>query len=102
MEEFQGPGRAQGQGIMGTFESNAQAFVLRIWREPREIEGAPAVYRLALSHVASGALAYFQEVDELCTFIKLYLQGRAPRPHGEPTESTREESDPCQKASSGL
>jgi hypothetical protein len=53
---------------------NTQAFIVRIWREPREFEGAPAIWRGVVTHVSSGEDRYIKELDEVITFIAPYLE----------------------------
>jgi len=47
-------------------------FMVRIWRERREIEGAPPEWRGAIEHVASGERRYVKQVDEIVAFISRY------------------------------
>jgi hypothetical protein len=53
---------------------NTQAFIVRIWREPREFEGAPIIWRGVVIHVSSGEERYIKELDEIITFIAPYLE----------------------------
>jgi len=54
-------------------EDNASAFIVRVWLEPREVEGAPATWRGSVEHVASGKIRYFTELDELVQFVRSFL-----------------------------
>lgn len=48
----------------------ARSFVLRIWPEPREIEGKAPVWRIRIDDVESGERAYFRTVEELGAHLK--------------------------------
>ncbi len=48
---------------------NTQSFLVRIWIEPREIEGEPLVWRGSVQQVSSGEQVYFKSFVELNTFI---------------------------------
>ena len=54
---------------MEPFEEHTQVFIVRIWREPREIEGATLLWRGAVEHVASGERCYVQRLNEITRFI---------------------------------
>jgi len=57
---------------MTPFAENTHAFVVRIWREPREISGAKPEWRGVIEHVPSGKRRYMNMLDEIVTFIALY------------------------------
>jgi hypothetical protein len=46
-----------------------QSFIIRVWIEPREIEGASVLWRGMAQLVSSGEMVSFQSFDELNTFI---------------------------------
>ena len=48
-------------------------FVVRIWREPREIENAAPQWRGLIEHVLSGARSYLGDIDGIAGFIAPYL-----------------------------
>ena len=52
---------------------DSQAFVIRIWSETREIEGAPAVWRGVIEYVPSGDKQYFKSLDEIAPFVARHL-----------------------------
>ncbi len=54
-------------------EDNASAFIVRVWLEHREVEGAPATWRGSVEHVESGRIRYFTELDELVQFVRSFL-----------------------------
>jgi hypothetical protein len=58
---------------MRSFEDHVHSFVIRIWQEPREIEGAGPEWRGRIEHVQSGERVYFRHLDKLVDFILTYL-----------------------------
>lgn len=52
----------------------AHAFIIRIWCEPREIEGASSKWRGVIEHVLTGERYYFQNLDDILTFLVFYLE----------------------------
>jgi hypothetical protein len=64
-------------GGMAWFEDDTHVFILRIWRERREIEGAPAVWRGLIEHVPSGDQRYFCDLDDVPECVRPYIaEGR--------------------------
>lgn len=59
---------------MPSFEEDTHVFILRIWREGREIEGAEPVWRGVIEHVPSGERRYLGDLDEIPPFIRPYLE----------------------------
>ena len=59
---------------MTASENCSQAFIIRIWCEPREIEGAPLEWRGMVEHVASGKRCYLKELDDIAPMIAPYLE----------------------------
>ena len=53
---------------------DTQVFIVRIWREPREIEGALAEPRGMVEIIPSGERKYFQDLDELTNVIRRALE----------------------------
>jgi hypothetical protein len=47
----------------------AHVFILRIWREPRDVEDAPAIWRGRIEHVTTEESRYFSTLDEALIFI---------------------------------
>jgi hypothetical protein len=54
---------------------NTQVFILRVWRETREIEGAAPEWRGVIEHVPSGERRYFKNLDELVDLMLLHAPG---------------------------
>jgi len=54
-------------------EVDRHSFIVRIWREPREIEGLAAEWRGLVERVGSGERRYFQRLDELVSFMQGYM-----------------------------
>ncbi len=59
---------------MALSEENKHAFVVRIWCEPREIEGKTPAWRGMIEHVASRNRQYLEDINEINTFIVPYLK----------------------------
>jgi hypothetical protein len=47
---------------------------VRIWPEPREIQGAPVEWRGLIEHVFSGEKRYLNNLDEIVAFLARYLR----------------------------
>ena len=58
---------------MKSFEENTHAFVVRVWLEPRELEGAAPEWRGVIEHVPSGERRYLRDLDEIQVFIVHFL-----------------------------
>ena len=50
-----------------------QVFIIRVWREPREIEGQPALWRGVIEHLVSGERCYFTRYSKLIVFMLDHL-----------------------------
>ena len=62
------------QEIKSARTGSTHLFLLRIWLEPREIEGALSEWRGRIEHVASGEGRYLKDLDEIAVFITPYLE----------------------------
>lgn len=51
-----------------------QVFVIRIWSEPREVDGEPPLLRGVIEHVTTGKKKYFLDLDDLKGFIIPFLK----------------------------
>jgi hypothetical protein len=60
---------------MALFEDNTQVFIVRVWLERREIEGAKVKWRGVIEHVPSGERRYLKDLDDILVFIRPYLKG---------------------------
>jgi hypothetical protein len=58
---------------MKSFCEDTHSFVLRCWREPRELEEAESVWRGEVEHVPTGKRIYFKNFEELKQFLASYL-----------------------------
>ena len=65
---------------MAEFEERTHVFILRIWREPREIEGATSEWRTTVEHVGSGEQRHARTLAEIEPILAGYLEGGAPKP----------------------
>jgi len=61
---------------MKSFEENTHAFIVRLWEEPREIEGAVVEWRGMVLHVATNKRRYFNHLDDIMSFIAEYTGKR--------------------------
>jgi hypothetical protein len=59
---------------MASFRENTHVFIVRIWREPREIEGAVPEWRGMIEHVGSGEQHHVKGLNEIVAFIGGYLE----------------------------
>jgi hypothetical protein len=55
-------------------EEDSQAFIVRVWREPREMRGAVPDWRGMIEHVPSKERRYIKDLGEIAAFITPYLQ----------------------------
>ena len=56
-------------------EEDTHAFLVRLWLEPREVEGAAPEWRGMIEHIESGERRYFREWAETAAFVKVYAAG---------------------------
>ncbi len=59
---------------MKSTEGSANAFIVRIWPEPREIENAAVEWRGVIEHVGSGKRRYFRDLQGIILFMLPYLE----------------------------
>lgn len=55
-------------------EDNAAAFIVRVWLEHREVEGAPVTWRGSIEYVESGKVKYLTHLSELAQFVRPFLE----------------------------
>jgi hypothetical protein len=58
---------------MKSFCEDTHSFILRCWREPRELKEAAPVWRGEVEHVPTGKRIYFKNFEELKQFLTSYL-----------------------------
>jgi hypothetical protein len=58
---------------MTPIEQNTHVFVVRIWSEAREVEGAAPTWRGVIEHIPSGERRYVQNLDDITIFMAAYL-----------------------------
>jgi len=58
---------------MGSSEEDRHTFIVRIWREPREIEGMAPEWRGLVERVGKGERRYFRHLEELVGFMQGYM-----------------------------
>lgn len=59
---------------MDSSEESNHAFIIRIWKEKREIQGASPLWRGFIEHVPSGKRRYLQDLAHIITFITPYIE----------------------------
>ncbi len=59
---------------MGSNQESTHVFVVRIWREDREIEGAAPQWRGSIEHVRDGQRRYVKTLSKVIEFIVPYLE----------------------------
>jgi hypothetical protein len=60
---------------MNSNDEDTQVFIVRLWREVREIMGARPLLRATVEHVASGEKRYFKDLSDLLAFLSPYSEG---------------------------
>jgi hypothetical protein len=58
-------------------DEKTHVFIVRLWLEAREIEGAETLWRGVVEHVSSGQRRYVDNLDEIPAFIAGYLRSEA-------------------------
>lgn len=58
---------------MSLADGRTHVFIVRIWQEKREIEGAQPLWRGVVEHVSSGDRCYTEDLDDVSQFILRYL-----------------------------
>jgi len=61
---------------MQLFEDNTCVFIIRIWFEPRSIEGAAELWRGTIIHIPTGKRRYVKDLGDITTFMRPYLEER--------------------------
>jgi hypothetical protein len=59
---------------MNCSEENDQAFIIRIWKERREIKGASPIWRGVIVHVQTGKRRYLHDVGDIIAFINSCIE----------------------------
>jgi len=60
---------------MASFSENTHVFIVRIWREPREIAGAAPEWRGSIEQVPGGERRYVKDLDDIVAFIGSHAPG---------------------------
>ena len=60
-------------------DPNTQVFIVRLWRERREIEGAAPEWRVMIEHVPTGDRRYLRHVTQINDFMKHHIRSVDPR-----------------------
>lgn len=59
---------------MTSTEKKREVFVIRIWRERRELQEIPPEWRGEIECIGSGERRYLKSLDEIIAFIAPYLE----------------------------
>ena len=49
-------------------------FIVKVWLERRELEGAQPEWRGRIDHVPSGRQVYFRDIADIIHFIQAFLE----------------------------
>jgi hypothetical protein len=55
-------------------EESDHAFIIRIWKEKREIQGVSPIWRGVIEHVPTGKRRYLQDLAHIITFLTPYFE----------------------------
>lgn len=66
--------KAEVKSGMDSLEATSHPFVVRIWLEESAQEAHRAAWRGHITHVPSGERRYFQRLDDMASFVALYLE----------------------------
>jgi hypothetical protein len=55
-------------------KESTHAFIVRIWIEPREINGAEPIWRGVIEQVEGDARLHFDRLDKLCSYLAGFLE----------------------------
>jgi hypothetical protein len=58
---------------MDALEANTHSFIVKIWSEDSKVKTSQAVWRGQITHVLSGEQLVFDDLDDIRTFIRNYL-----------------------------
>jgi hypothetical protein len=59
---------------MAVLERDTQVFIVRLWREPREVRGAKLAWRGVVEHIRSGNRRYVNDLAAISAFMVPYLE----------------------------
>ncbi len=67
---------------MTNLSDNTHVFLLRIWIEPRLVEGQPPLFRGLIEQIGSGEKVYIKDMDEAYAYFRRFFekQGLRERP----------------------
>lgn len=72
---------------MRQYEDKTEAFIIRIWIEPREFQDAPVVWRGEIEHVSSHGRHFFNDLSKIADLIRPYLVRMGISPYTLPPEN---------------
>ena len=62
-----------------TSDYEAATFIIRLWRERRDVSATDSGWRGTAVHVQSGTERGIQELEDLITFMQTWLESSSPR-----------------------
>ncbi len=74
------------RSMMPRYDERTESFIIRIWIEPRELSGAPLVWRGEIEHVTSHRRHFFNQLQMIADLIQPYLASMGISPHLPPSE----------------
>jgi hypothetical protein len=54
---------------MSTLDERSHTFVVRIWEERRDVDGAPTTWRGRVDDVRTGARRYFARLEDMVAYL---------------------------------
>lgn len=67
---------------MKSIDDETQVFIVRLWRERREIEGARPLLRGTVEHVSSGERRSIKNLGDINSFLLPYVEALTVRTDG--------------------
>ncbi|WP_292999363.1 hypothetical protein [Nevskia sp.] len=59
---------------MSLLGDRSASFIVRVWREPGEYDGAACEWRGSIEHIGSGQRQFFRDLDVITAFLKPHLE----------------------------
>ena len=66
---------------MKSTKESSLAFIVRIWVEPRELKDAEPIWRGVIEHVGSGERVYFDQLEQIMTHMRSYIEAMGVKAH---------------------
>lgn len=69
------------RGNMTANQESRQVFIVRVWLEPRELEGAAPQLRGTIEHVPTGIRCSVKALTEITDFVRAWLPETTRQPN---------------------